>query len=88
MKAKDKVKGRLLLDVVIQESLTIFKLLVKMRRCWSGGMLEMMISVWHSSEEEDNITLDLGLDIIDGIRGLKLKGDCLSSEGLYENLHR
>ena len=55
-KAKDEVKGRLLLDVVIQESSTIFKLLAKMRRCWSGGMLEMMISMWHSSEGEDNIT--------------------------------
>ena len=56
-KAKDEVKGRFLLDVVIRESSTIFKLLAKMRRCWSGGMLETMISVWHSSEGEDNVTL-------------------------------
>lgn len=32
-------------------------------------------------------TLDLGLDIVDGVRRLHLKGDSLAREGLYENLH-
>jgi hypothetical protein len=31
--------------------------------------------------------LDLGLHIIDGIRGLHLEGDSLAGEGLYEDLH-
>jgi len=34
------------------------------------------------------LDLNLGLDVIDGVGGLELEGDCLSSEGLYENLHR
>ena len=31
--------------------------------------------------------LDLGLDILDGVRGLDLEGDGLAREGLDENLH-
>ena len=31
--------------------------------------------------------LDLGLDILDGVRGLHLKGDGLAREGLDEDLH-
>ena len=33
------------------------------------------------------LVLDLGLDIVDGVRGLDLKGDGLAREGLDENLH-
>ena len=33
------------------------------------------------------LVLDLGLDIVDGVRGLNLEGDGLAREGLYENLH-
>jgi hypothetical protein len=32
-------------------------------------------------------TLNLGLYIVDGIRGFHLKGDRLTREGLDENLH-
>jgi hypothetical protein len=32
-------------------------------------------------------TLDLGLDIVDGVRGLNLEGDGLTREGLDEDLH-
>ena len=32
-------------------------------------------------------TLDLGLDIVNGIRRLHLKGDSLTRKGLDENLH-
>ena len=32
-------------------------------------------------------TLDLGLDIVDGVRGLNLEGDGLAREGLNEDLH-
>jgi hypothetical protein len=31
--------------------------------------------------------LDLGLDIVDSVEGLNVKGDGLSGEGLYEDLH-
>ena len=31
--------------------------------------------------------LDLGLDIVDGVRGLDLESDGLSSEGFNEDLH-
>ena len=33
------------------------------------------------------LILNLGLYIIDCVRGLNLKGDRLAGEGLYENLH-
>jgi len=33
------------------------------------------------------LVLDLGLDVIDGIRGLNLEGDGLAGEGLHEDLH-
>ena len=32
-------------------------------------------------------TLDLGLDIVDGVRGLNLEGDSLTRKGLDEDLH-
>ena len=31
--------------------------------------------------------LDLGLDVLDGVRGLHLQGDGLASQGLHEDLH-
>ena len=33
------------------------------------------------------LTLDLGLDIVNGIGGLHLKGDSLTRKGLDEDLH-
>jgi len=36
---------------------------------------------------EDERTLNLGLHIVDGVRGLHLKGDSLAREGLHEDLH-
>jgi hypothetical protein len=35
----------------------------------------------------DALTLDLGLDIVNGVRGLNLEGDSLTREGLDEDLH-
>lgn len=37
--------------------------------------------------EGERRTLDLGLDIVDGVRRLHLKGDGLTREGLDEDLH-
>ena len=33
------------------------------------------------------LILNLGLHIVDGVRGLNLEGDSLAGEGLHENLH-
>ena len=33
------------------------------------------------------LILDFGLDVVDGVRGLHLKGDGLAGQGLHENLH-
>jgi len=33
------------------------------------------------------LVLDLGFDVIDGVRGFDLEGDCLSGESLDEDLH-
>ena len=33
------------------------------------------------------LVLDLSLDVVDGVGGLHLEGDGLSSEGFDENLH-
>jgi len=64
-KTKDKVKGGLLLDVVIREGAAIFKLL--------------------TSEDEtllirgnSFLVLDLRLNVVDGVRGLDIKGDGLA----------
>ena len=33
------------------------------------------------------LVLDLGLNVLDGVRGLHLQGDGLASQSLHENLH-
>ena len=70
-----QVKGGLLLNVVVGESSTIFKLL-------SGKNQTLLI--WGNSL----LILDLGLDIFDSIGRLDLKGDGLARQSLDENLHR
>ena len=69
-----QVQSRLLLDVVVGQGAAVFELL--------------------SSEDETLLVrrnslfvLDLGLHVVDGVGGLDLKGDGLSSEGLHEDLH-
>jgi len=73
-KAEDQVEGRLLLDVVVREGTAVLELL--------------------SSEDEALLVrrdallvLDLGLDVVDGVRGLNLEGDGLAGEGLHKDLH-
>jgi len=63
------VKGRFFLDVVVGQGTAILKLL--------------------SSEDETLLIrrdalliLNLGLDVIDGVAGLNLKGDSLAGQGL------
>ena len=73
-KSEDQVKGRLLLNVVVGEGSAVFELL--------AGEDEALL-VWGDAL----LVLDLSLDVLDGVAGLDIKGDCFSCESLYENLH-
>jgi len=73
-KTENQVKGRLLLDVVIRKGAAIFKLL---------SSEDETLLVWGDTF----FVLDLGLDVVDGVGGLDLKGDGLARKGLYEDLH-
>jgi hypothetical protein len=56
---KDKVKGGFLLDIVVAQGPSVFKLL--------AGEDESLLVRW-----DPFLVLDLGLDIVDGIRGFHL----------------
>ena len=63
--------GGFLLDVVIGQSTIIFKL-------FSGEDQTLLV------RGNSLLVLDLGLDIVDRVRGLDLKGDGLARKGLDE----
>ena len=71
---KDKVKGGLLLNVVVGESATVLELLASENQTLLIGRNALLV-------------LDLRLNVVDGIRGLDLKGDGLASESLHKDLH-
>ena len=71
---EDQVEGRLLLDIVVGEGAAVFELLASEDETLLVGGDALLV-------------LDLGLDIIDGVRGLDLEGDGLSGERLNEDLH-
>ena len=73
-KSEDKVKGGFLLDVVVGQGATVFQLLTSKDKT-------LLV------RRDTFLILDLGLDIVDGIRGLNLEGDGLSGESLDEDLH-
>jgi hypothetical protein len=73
-KAEDEMEGGLLLNVVVGERATILKLL-------SGENEALLV------RRNALLVLNLRLNIVDGIGGLHLEGDGLSSEGLDEDLH-
>merc|ERR1711878_236161 len=68
------MESGLLLDVVIRESAAIFELL-------SSEDKSLLIG-WDSF-----LVLDLGLNVLNGVRWLDIEGDGLSSESLDEDLH-
>merc|ERR1712015_59458 len=68
------MESRLLLDVVVRKSSSVLKLLASE---------DQPLLVWGDSL----LVLDLGLDVLNAIRGLDLEGDGLPSEGLDEDLH-
>jgi len=72
---EDKVEGGLLLDVVVGEGAAVLELL-------SGEDETLLI------RRDALLVLDLGLDIVDGVRRLHLKGDGFPRKGFHEYLHR
>lgn len=69
-----KVEGALLLDVIVGQGAAVLELFASEDEALLIGRDSLLV-------------LDLGLDIVDGVRGLDLKGDGLSGEGLNEDLH-
>merc|ERR1712115_719992 len=72
--SEHKMKSALLLDVVVREGSSILKLL---------SSKDQPLLVWGNSL----LVLDLGLDILNGVRWLNLQGDGLASEGLDKDLY-
>ena len=70
---KDQVKSRLLLDVVVTQGAAILQLL-------SSKDKTLLI------RGNSLLVLDLGLDIVNGVRGLHVQGDGLSGQSLHKNL--
>ena len=68
------MEGGLLLDVVVGQSPSVLQLL-------AGE--DQPLLIWGNAF----LVLDLGLDILNAVRGLDLEGDGLASQGLDENLH-
>ena len=67
------MKSRLLLDVIVGKGAAILELL-------SGKDKTLLI------RGNSFLVLDLGLDVVNSVTGLDIKGDGLTSKGLYENL--
>jgi hypothetical protein len=73
-KSEDQVEGRLLLDVVVRQGASVFELL-------AGEDEALLIG------RDAFLVLDFGLDVLDGVGLLNVKGDGLAGEGLDEDLH-
>ena len=71
---EDEMESGLLLDVIVGEGSAVFELLASEDQSLLIGRDALLV-------------LDLGLDVVNGVRRLDLKSDSLSREGLYENLH-
>merc|ERR1712213_269590 len=72
--SKHKMKSTLFLDVVVGEGSSIFQLL---------SSKDQSLLIWRNSF----LVLDLGLDILNGVRWFNLKGDGLASQCLDKDLH-
>ena len=72
--AENKVKSRLLLDVIVLEGAALFELL--------AGEDEALLI-----RRDAFLVLDLGLDVVDGVVGFNFKGDVLASKSSNEDLH-
>ena len=68
------MKGALLLDIVVGKGATVLKLLAGKDEALLVGRDALLV-------------LDLGLDVINGVRRFDLEGDRLAGESLDEDLH-
>jgi hypothetical protein len=95
---EDQVEGGLLLDVVVAQSTAILKLLAgedQSLLVWGNSIyarirFQSACSPAHlnpAAVDAPLLVLDLGLNIIDSVGRLHLKGDSLAREGLDEDLH-
>merc|ERR1719150_1333341 len=73
-KSQDKMESRFLLDVVVREGSSVLQLF---------SSKDETLLIWGNSF----LILDLGLDILNGVRRLNFKSDGLASEGLDKDLH-
>ena len=73
-KSEDQVKSWLFLDVIVRKSATIFELL---------SSEDKTLLIWGDTL----LVLDLGLNVLNGVRGLDIKSDGLTSKSLNEDLH-
>jgi len=71
---KNQMEGRLLLDVVVRQSATIFQLL--------AGKDQTLLIRWDTF-----FVLDLCFDILDGVTWFNFEGDGLPSESFDKDLH-
>ena len=72
--SEHEMEGGLLLNVVVRESSAVLELL-------TGEDKSLLI------RGDALLVLDLGLDILNSVRGLNVQGDGLAGEGLHEDLH-
>jgi len=72
--SENEMEGGLLLDVVVGEGSTVLELL--------SSEDESLLIWWDTF-----LVLDLGLDVLDGVSWLNIKGDGLSGQGFDEDLH-
>ena len=73
-KSEDQVKSWLFLDVIVRKSATIFELF---------SSEDKALLIWGDTL----LVLDLGLHVLNGVRGLDIKSDGLTSKSLNEDLH-
>src|SRR5258708_7596406 len=71
---KDEMKGRLLLDVIVRKSPTVFELLASKDEALLVRRNAFLV-------------LDLRLDIVNSVGGLDFERDGLARQGLNEDLH-
>merc|ERR1712115_206975 len=71
--SQNQMQSTFLLNVVIREGSSVFQLL---------SSEDQSLLIWRNSF----LVLDLGLDVLNGIRGLDLKSDGFPSKGLNEDL--
>ena len=86
------MKSRLFLDVVVGQGAAVLELLASKDQAlliWRNTFLVLteVSKVGITQHRRCEHTLNLRLDIVDGIGGFNLESDGLTREGLDKNLH-